>query len=203
MKVIGLTGGIACGKSTIAAWLRQEGAMVIDADAISRTLTAANGKALPLIREAFGTDVFVQDGTLNRGRLAALVFANQADMDKLNHIMQPLIRSQIEAEIEKCRKTGISVVVLEAPLLYEEGLECYTQRVLCASAPQAVQVERLKTRNGLTEAQALARIQSQWPLAEKERLADETIHTDKALAEVRKQALAAYRRLQMCERSSK
>ena len=185
MKIIALTGGIACGKSTLAGMLRDLGAPVIDADAISRSLTASGGKALPAIRETFGGGVFQDDHTLNRAALAARVFQDPEQLQKLNAITHPLIIEQMQSEIERCRDSGAPVVVLDVPLLFETGLNRLADETICVSAPLPVQLKRLMTRNGLTEEQAMARIQSQMPLSEKEKLADRTISTDRPLEELR------------------
>ncbi|MEG2481758.1 MAG: dephospho-CoA kinase, partial [Clostridia bacterium] len=104
MKIIGLTGGIACGKTTVASMLKELGASVVDADQISRELTMPAGEALPALREAFGTLVFYPDGTLNRPVLAQLVFHNREELEKLNRITHPMIHQKLLAEIETCRK---------------------------------------------------------------------------------------------------
>ena len=163
MKIIALTGGIACGKSTLAEMLRDLGTPVIDADAISRGLTAPGGKALPAIREAFGSEVFQNDQTLNRAALAERVFHDPEQLQKLNAITHPLIIEQMQSEIERCRDSGAPVVVLDVPLLFETGLDRLADETVCVSAPLPVQLKRLMTRNGLTEEQAMRRIQSQKP----------------------------------------
>ena len=185
MKIIALTGGIACGKTTLANMLRELGAPVIDADAISRSLTAPGGKALPALREAFGGEVFQDGQTLNRTALAARVFQDPEQLRKLNAVTHPLIIERMQSEIERCRDSGVPVVVLDVPLLFETGLDRLADETVCVSAPLPVQLKRLMTRNGLTEDQAMRRIQSQMPLCEKEKLADRTISTDRPLEELR------------------
>ena len=193
MKIITLTGGIACGKTTLANMLRELGAPVIDADAISRSLTAPGGKALPALREAFGGEVFQDGQTLNRAALAARVFQDPEQLRKLNAVTHPLIIERMQSEIERCRKSGAPVVVLDVPLLFETGLDRLADETVCVSAPLPVQLKRLTTRNGLTEEQAMRRIQSQMPLCEKEKLADRTISTDCPLEELRARMGRLYR----------
>lgn len=192
MKIIGLTGGIACGKSTIAGILRDLGASIIDADAINNELTNPGGEALPRIRDAFGDYVFYPDGTLNRPVLSAIVFGNEDELQKLNTATHPLITRRMLSEIETCRKMGALVVVLDVPLLFEAGLSDMANVTVCASAPEDKQVERLKTRSGLSREQALRRIHSQWPLSEKERRSDIVIHTDKPIDELRHEVQKLY-----------
>ncbi len=192
MKIIGLTGGIACGKSTIASLLRAMGALIVDADAINDQLTGPGGDALPLIRDAFGDYVFYPDGTLNRPVLSSIVFQNEEALEKLNAATHPLIQKQMLEEIETCRKMGTLVVVLDVPLLFEAGLSSLADITVCASAPEEMQIQRLKTRSGLDREQALRRIHSQWPLGEKERRSDIVIHTDKPMEELRRELHALY-----------
>ncbi|MCL1854264.1 MAG: dephospho-CoA kinase [Clostridia bacterium] len=192
MTLIAITGGIACGKSTVAEWLRQEGAAVIDADAVSRTLTQRGGEALPLIRRTFGNEMFHPDGELDRARLAEKVFGDEKALAKLNGILHPLVLRRMEDEIKILLKAGHSTLVLDVPLLYEAELESMADWVVCISAPEELQIQRLIARDGLTRNQAEVRISSQWPLQEKERRADEVIHTDRPPEEVRAHALRMY-----------
>ncbi|NLV57872.1 MAG: dephospho-CoA kinase [Clostridiales bacterium] len=195
MRIIALTGGIACGKTTVAGWLREAGAKIIDADAISRELTAPAGEALPLLRQAFGDGVFHGDGSLDRAALGKIVFGDEAKRARLNGILHPMIRTRMEEELTVCRKTGASIVVLEIPLLFEAGMETLADIVVCVSASQEVQIKRLQSRDGLSRKDALARIRSQWPLAEKERLSHEVIRTDGPMEEVYGSVMRLYQRL--------
>ena len=122
MYIIALTGGIACGKTTVSQMLAEMGAAVIDADQISRSLTAPGGKALPMVREAFGDGVFLEDGTLDRAQLAKVVFADREAIERLNAIIHPLVQREMDAQLELCRKNGEQVVVLDVPLLFEAGM---------------------------------------------------------------------------------
>lgn len=191
--VWGLTGGIACGKTTVAGWLREMGAPVVDADEISRRLTAIGGLALPAIRSAFGDDVFLKDGSLCRSVLAEQVFADEVQRERLNAILHPMIESDIRKQIKVCNKKGERIVILDVPLLYEAGMEDMADWVLCVSASRETQIKRLMMRDGLNRKQALQRIQSQWPLQEKERRADAVIYTDRIEMDPRAQVQQLYR----------
>lgn len=192
MKIIGLTGGIACGKTTVADMLKELGASIIDADAISHELTAPGGEALPGIREAFGRLVFFPDGTLNREVLGALVFSNEAERETLNKVTHPLILNRLKEDIETCRKMGALIVVLDVPLLFEVGAEKLVDITVCTTSPEEVQIERMRTRSGLGREQAIKRIQSQMPLSEKEARADVVLDTNKPIDELQQEVLKLY-----------
>lgn len=178
MKIVGLTGGIACGKTLLADMFKELGASIIDADKISRQLTLPGGEALPAIRESFGDFVFYPDRTLNREVLAEIVFQSEDERRKLDGLMHPMIDRRVREKIEICRKMGALVVILDVPLLFEVGVDSLADITICASSPQDVQIERLRTRSGLNKEQSMRRIDSQMPLAEKEKLADMVIHTN-------------------------
>lgn len=177
MKVIGLTGGIACGKSNISQTLASLGAVIVDGDVLSRELTAPGGAALPDIRTVFGSSVFYEDGTLNRRALGAAVFGNDEARAKLDAIMQPLLLTLIFRRIEEARQAEAPMCVLDMPLLYEAGLERLCERVWCAYIPETLQRERLMARDGFTVQEAEARLRSQMPAAEKAARADVVIDT--------------------------
>ena len=181
MLTIALTGGIACGKTTVSAMLRSLGASVIDADEISRSLTAANGPALPAIREAFGEAVFHPDGTLNRPALSAAVFGNDEALKKLNAITHPLVEREMLAQLNVCREAGAQIVVLDVPLLFEANMQHMGDLTACVIVPEEVQIARLYTRNGFDRETALSRIRSQMPVSEKAARSDVVINADQPL----------------------
>lgn len=171
--IVGLTGGIACGKSHLSSALSSAGAVVIDADEISRGVTKPGGAALPAIREAFGSDMFDGD-ELNRQKLSSLVFFKPNALERLNAITHPLIFEEMERQISLHQDRP--ALVLDVPLLFETGLNARCQEVWCAFAPRKAQIERL-THRGLSEAEARKRIESQMPSEEKARLSDQVILT--------------------------
>ena len=177
MRMLGLTGGIACGKSNVSDALRALGAYIIDGDVISRELTAPGGAALGDIRATFGDGVFQTTGELDRRALGQLIFEDDAQRARLDALMQPLIRRRIGEELARAEAQGEEFAVLDMPLLYEAGLETLCHRVWCVSLPPEEQLRRLMERDGLTSAQARSRIASQMPTAEKERRADVVIDT--------------------------
>lgn len=192
MLTIALTGGIACGKSTVSGMLAQLGASIIDADQISRSLTAPNGDALPAIRRTFGDSVFNADGTLNRPALSAVVFSDKAAIEKLNAITHPLVKQQMDEQLAQCRKNGAPVVVLDVPLLFEASMQHMGDLVACVVAPEEVQIARMASRNGYTREEALSRIRNQMPVSEKARRSDIVIDTDKPLPELQKEIETLY-----------
>lgn len=192
MKIIGLTGGIACGKSTISLTLREQGAYIVDGDALSRELTAPDGDALPGIRRIFGDGVFHDDGTLNRRALGQIVFADDEARQALDDLMQPLLYTRILREIDTAQAQGAAVCVLDMPLLYEKGLDALCQRVWCACLPFEIQLERLMARDGFTREEAMQRINSQMPTAEKATRADVVIDTSGPIQYTKNCILALY-----------
>ena len=171
--LIGLTGGIACGKSNLSEALKNNGVLVIDADEIARDISKPGGEALPGIRQIFGGGVF--DGeALNRAKLAGEVFGKPEKISKLNAIMHPLIFAEMESQIKSNRY--LPALVADVPLLYETGFDRRCDEVWCALAPREEQVIRL-LRRGLSLEEANLRIDSQMPAEEKARRADHVIKT--------------------------
>ena len=185
---IGLTGSIACGKSAVSQYLRELGYFVADADAISRSLTAPGGRALPLLREAFGDGIF--DGAvLNRRRLGSIVFGDERKREQLNAILHPLIIRAVQAELE-ANDAPDTLVFGDVPLLYESGMAHMFDRILVVSAPRETQIARLLARDGLSREDAERRIDAQMPLAQKCALADAVINTDGPMENTRAQVRA-------------
>ncbi|NLW20323.1 MAG: dephospho-CoA kinase [Clostridiales bacterium] len=176
-RLIGLTGGIACGKSSLTKALRAHGAVVIDADAIAHELTAPGSQALPRLQERFGADI-VEEGQLNRQRLGELVFSDAAALRDLNTILHPLIFERMDRQISE--HGDQRALVADVPLLYETGYDRQCDEVWCAWAPRTAQLERLLER-GLTEDQAWQRINSQMDAMDKARRADRVIITTGSL----------------------
>lgn len=192
MRVIGLTGGIACGKSNVSRALADLGAVVIDGDLLSRELTVPNGPALPAIREAFGDGVFHPDGTLNRGALGAVIFGDDQARARLDDIMQPMILQLIHQRMEEARQKGTAVCVLDMPLLYEVGLEALCDTVWCVYIPEEIQIARLMARDSFSREEALARLRSQMPAAEKARRANVVIDTSGSISYTNSKLPALY-----------
>lgn len=185
---IGLTGSIACGKSAVSQYLRELGYFVADADAISRSLTAPGGRALPLLREAFGDGIFDGD-VLNRRRLGDIVFGDADRRAQLNAILHPLILSTFQAELE-AHDAPDALVFGDVPLLYECNMAQMFDRIVVVSAPRETQIARLLSRDGLSREDAERRIDAQMPLAQKCALADAVINTDGPMENTRAQVRA-------------
>lgn len=177
MRIIGLTGGIACGKSNVSETLQELGAVIIDGDVLSRELTAPHGAALPAIRAKFGSNVFFPDGTLNRRALGQAVFSSDAHRAALDGIMQPMLRQLILRRISEAQTSGAALCVLDMPLLYEQQLDVLCDRVWCVYIPREMQLERLMARDHFTREEAEARLNAQLPAKEKADRADVVIDT--------------------------
>ncbi|MBQ2949391.1 MAG: dephospho-CoA kinase [Clostridia bacterium] len=182
---IGLTGSIACGKSTVSSYLRGLGFVVADADAISHELTAPGGAALPLLRAHFGEGVF-SGNELDRKKLASLVFSDSEQRKALNAILHPLIIARIQDQLE-ANDAPDTLVFGDVPLLYECGMDAMFDQIWVVSAPRSTQIARLYERDGLTAQEAAKRIDAQMPLCEKERRADAVISTDGPVEQTRRQ----------------
>lgn len=192
--IVGLTGGIGCGKSEAANCLRELGAVHVDADEISRSLTAQGGEALPAIRERFGDGVFSEDGTLDRAELGRIVFESAPHRRLLEGIIHPLVQRRTLAEIEKAGLRGDRVVVLDVPLLFETGMDVLCDETWAVTAGAETQLIRVMSR-GLTAEQAQARIDSQMSADERSARATRIINTDRPIERTRAELTSLYQQL--------
>jgi len=177
MILVGLTGGVATGKSTVAKMFKQYGAVVIDADLLVRQVVEPGKPAWRKIVEAFGTAVLNPDRTLKRRELGAVVFRNRTKLRRLEHIIHPRVaREQVRLTKEAAQKNPQAVVIYDVPLLFEAKIDKRVDRTIVVTADQGTQIARLKNRNGLSRTEAIRRIRSQIPLAKKIQRADHVLN---------------------------
>jgi dephospho-CoA kinase len=188
MHLFGLTGGIASGKSTVAARFRARGLPVVDADQLAREVVQPGGSAAAEIRAAFGDAVFAADGTLDRKAMAAVVFHDPEKRARLNAITHPKIAVMSAQCASELKARGEPLACYEAALLVENGLAAAFSPLIVVACPEAAQVARVRARDGLSEAEALARIRAQMPLEAKVKLASFVIDNDGTLAHLIDQA---------------
>ena len=196
MHVFGLTGGIASGKSAVAARIRANGVPVIDADQLSRDAVAVGSRGLAAVVSAFGEEVLQSDGALDRKKLAAVVFGDDERRRTLNAIVHPEVGRLSMAATERHRTEGAALVCYEAALLVENGIADAFRPLVVVSAPEDVQLARAVARDGATQEEALARIRAQMPLATKIAAADHVIENTGTLADLHRrtdEVLAAIR----------
>lgn len=190
VRLIGLTGGIATGKSVVARILAADfDAAVVDSDAVVHALLAPGGAAYAAVVTAFGRDILNDDGRIDRGRLGRWVFQDPAARRCLEAILHPLVIQETARWIETYLATGAWLVVGVAPLMMEVGTHRRFPLVVVTHCSEATQIRRLRER-GLSEAEARRRIEAQWPVERKRRMADVVIDTEGSMAETRGQVLA-------------
>ena len=166
--ILGLTGGIATGKSTADHIFKQKGIPIIDADQIAHDLYQVGKPAWKKIKDQFGREYLNPDQTINRKKLGQLVFNDQNELELLNKITHPLVHEEINRQIKQEISKKSRLVILDIPLLFESHAEKMCDQVLVITLPEKMQITRLMERNNLTKEQAIARIHSQMPLSEKE-----------------------------------
>src|SRR5260370_21307316 len=193
MKVLGLTGGIGAGKSMVASMSAQRGADGIDADQLARDVVEPGHPALVEIATAFGRDVLLADGRLDRGKLGRIIFADPVARGKLNAITHPRIRERIDAEIA-AHALRPGVLVADIPLLYENNRTRAVETVIVVWVDTKTQLRRLQERDGLSVEEARQRIAAQMPLDEKRARADVVIDNSGSREKTRRQVEAGYRR---------
>lgn len=178
MYIIGLTGSIASGKSTVSRILAECGAPIVDADLIAREIAKRGQAGWCGIVEAFGEGVLLPDGELDRMKVGEMIFRDAKKRAMLDAIMHPIILERINTQIEELARAGHKAAVLDIPLLLELGWQDKVDAVWLVAVSPNVQKLRLMARNDLTEEQALARIASQMSIAEKRQYADKIIEND-------------------------
>ncbi|MBO4471126.1 MAG: dephospho-CoA kinase [Clostridia bacterium] len=160
MRIIGITGSIACGKTTVSRELIRQGFPVIDGDVIARELTSSRGPAVESIRSAFGDRFISPDGSLNRRLMGSLVFSDPAARERLDQVMAPFLHRSIMDRIEEARVSGSPLCFLDMPLLYEKGYDRFCDTVWCVWLPEDMQLQRLMKRDGFSREEALSRMRA-------------------------------------------
>ena len=193
--LIGVTGNIACGKSTVLARLAEHGAETIDADRVVHTLMEPGEAVWSAVRETFGPSVIAADGRIDRRELGAIVFADRAELARLEALTHPAVRARIVAQVADAARRGVAVVVVDAIKLYEGGLAEQCDETWVVTCDPAQQLARLMARNGFSEAEALQRIAAQPPQAEKIARAAVVIANSGTVDETRAQVDGAWGRV--------
>jgi dephospho-CoA kinase len=194
--LVGLTGGIGSGKSTVAGLFAALGARIIDTDAISHALTGPGGAAIPAIREKFGNASLVADGSMDRNKMREAIFADASARQRLESILHPLILQQARHLAAQATDAPYTLVVV--PLLFEGGRYAdWLHRVITVDCPEQQQVARTMKRSGLNESDIRSIMARQHSRAERQRLADDTIRNDGSLERLKAQVEAMHRRLSL------
>ncbi len=169
-QIIGITGGIASGKSTVSLYLQELGFTIVDADLASRAVVEPGEEAYHQVVKAFGEDILLTDGNIDRVKLGSIIFNDQEKRLLLNSIVHPAVRNWMRLKTEAALSSGEETVFMDIPLLFESKLTFMVDKTLLIYVDEQVQLQRLMNRNGLSEKEALARINSQMPLADKKGL---------------------------------
>ncbi|MGX4686123.1 dephospho-CoA kinase [Vagococcus sp. JNUCC 83] len=185
--LLGLTGGIASGKSTISDYFKAKNIPVIDADLVAREVVEPGTKGLEQIVQDFGQSILLADGTLNRKKLGSMIFEDSKKRERLNAILSGAIRQNILDKISELKKLQRPLIVLDIPLLYEGGYQELVNSVMVCYVPKEIQLSRLMKRDKLTKQEAMKRIDSQMTLEEKNKLADVVIDNSGRIDDTLKQ----------------
>jgi dephospho-CoA kinase len=187
--VIGLTGGIASGKSTVSNMFKEMNILVIDADVEARLAVEKGQPAYEKILAEFGDNILLPNKEIDRQKLGSIIFHQSEKRQLLNGIVHPEVRKRMKKQIEEAKEHGQEIVVLDIPLLFESKLTYMVEKTLLVYVDNAIQLQRLMARNHLSKQEAEARIQSQMPLVEKVGLADEVIHNNGSITDTKKQLI--------------
>jgi dephospho-CoA kinase len=196
VKLVGLTGGIASGKSTVAAILHRLGAAIINADELSREVVQPQQDAWKEIIKSFGPDILQEDKTLDRRKLRKIVFDNPEARRKLEVIIHPRVRALAERRISELAAAGSSVIVYEVPLLFEAQIHLWLRPVILVACDIETQKKRLLERDHLTELEAQQHLDAQMSLEEKRKLADYVIENNGTPEELEQQVRAVLQKIQ-------
>jgi dephospho-CoA kinase len=195
VKLFGLTGGIASGKSTVAALLRRLGAAVINADELSREVVQPGQAAWKEIIETFGSNILQEDRSLDRKKLRKLVFHDPQARKQLEAIIHPRVRSLAEQRIRELAAAGTSIIVYEVPLLFEGQIQVWLRPVILVACDPATQKQRLRQRDHLTDIEAQQHLDAQMALEEKRKLADYVIENTGSLEDLEQQVRAVLQKI--------
>ncbi len=178
LSVFGLTGGIGSGKSTAAALLRERGVPMVDADELAREAVAPGSAGLADVQAAFGPQILAADGSLDRKQLGALVFADAEARSRLNAITHPIVRRLAQERFATLDQQGVTLAGYDVPLLFEVGLDAVLRPIVVVTVREALQLERILARDGLSEQAARDRIRAQMPLGDKQKRADYVLYNN-------------------------
>jgi len=199
MLLIGITGGIACGKTEVAEVFREKGAIILSGDQIGKEVVEKQGTVLDELVRAFGEDILDKNGTLNRRKFGGIAFSSDENRDKLNEIMHPPLLKELRSRIQKAEEENPqAVVVIDAALIVEWGLEKELDHLIFVESKREDNIRRLQKQKGYSEKEALDRIKSQLPEKVKKEKADMVLRNDKGLAELRTAADGVWRFIAEC-----
>ena len=196
MQVVGLTGGIATGKSTVSALLRKAGAVIIDADRIARKVVKKGQPAYREIAQNFGKTILLPDGEINRSVLGDIIFNDPQKKQLLNRIVHPHVRKEQDRQLKHIQKKDPdAIVILDIPLLIESQMQKDLSEVIVVYTPEHIQIKRLMQRDGISKADSLARVRSQMPIEEKKEKATIVIDNSGTRENTRTQTLKIFQDL--------
>jgi dephospho-CoA kinase len=196
MKIVGLTGNIASGKTEVAKIFKELGAKIIDADRIAREVVELGEPAWQEIVDEFGSNILNSDGSINRRKLGEIIFNDDTRREHLNRITHPRIMNKIKETIDQYKKENVNLVIIEAALIVERGgLLNVIDELIVVSADAETQIERIMTRDGLQRDEALSRMESQMPISEKTKHAAYIIDNSRSLGETRKQVEEIWKKI--------